>query len=104
MPSVTFLALRFRAKPGNIGIAGHRDTFFRRLRDIRAQDMITLPTPYGSYQYSAESTQIVDPTNVQVLEASSEPILTLAKLVTCYPFYFVGPEPRRYSVWARQIS
>jgi sortase A len=86
-------------EPGNVGIAGHRDTFFRRLRDIRTQDMITLTMPYGSYRYSVESTQIVDPTNVQVLEGSGEPILTL---VTCYPFYYVGAAPKRFVVKARQ--
>lgn len=86
-------------EPGNVGIAGHRDTFFRGLRRIRARDTITLTMPYGSYQYSVESTQIVDPTDVQVLQASSEPILTL---VTCYPFYYVGPAPMRFVVKARQ--
>jgi sortase A len=91
----------FPGEPGNVGIAGHRDTFFRRLRDIRAQDVITLRMPNGSYQYSVESTQIVDPTDVQVLEGSGEPILTL---VTCYPFYFVGPAPLRYVVRARRLE
>ena len=86
-------------EPGNVGIAGHRDTFFRELRDIRAQDLITLTMPNGSFQYSVESTQIVDPTDVQVLQASNEPILTL---VTCYPFYYVGPAPKRFVVKARQ--
>ena len=86
-------------EPGNVGIAGHRDTFFRRLRGIHSQDTITLTMPYGSYQYSVESTQIVEPTDVQVLQASNEPILTL---VTCYPFYYVGPAPKRFVVKARQ--
>ena len=86
-------------EPGNVGIAGHRDTFFRRLRGIHAQDMITLTMPSGSFQYSVESTQIVDPTDVQVLQPSNEPILTL---VTCYPFYYVGAAPKRFVVKARQ--
>lgn len=85
--------------PGNVGIAGHRDTFFRRLRGIHTRDKITLTMPYGSYQYSVESTQIVEPTDVQVLQTSNEPILTL---VTCYPFYYVGPAPKRFVVKARQ--
>jgi sortase A len=91
----------FPGEPGNIGIAGHRDTFFRQLRDIREDDVITLTTPGRSYEYSVESTQVVDPTDVQVLDGSNQPILTL---VTCYPFYFVGPAPQRYVVRARQVA
>ncbi len=86
---------------GNVAIAGHRDTFFRKLRDIRANDTITLTTLRGSFEYSVESTEVVDPNNLQALHASSEPILTL---ITCYPFYFVGPAPKRFIVRARQVS
>jgi sortase A len=86
---------------GNIGIAGHRDTFFHKLQDIREVDLITLTTPGRSYLYFVESAQIVDPTDVQVLQSSNEPILTL---VTCYPFYFAGPAPQRYIVRARQMA
>ncbi|HYM12742.1 MAG TPA: class D sortase [Bryobacterales bacterium] len=86
---------------GNVGIAGHRDTFFRKLREVRASDVITLTTLYGSYQYSVESTRVVEPGDVQVLRPSSAAILTL---VTCYPFYYVGSAPGRFIVRARQIS
>ena len=86
---------------GNIGIAGHRDTFFHKLQNIREDDLITLTTHDRSYLYFVESAQIVDPTDVQVLQSSNEPILTL---VTCYPFYFAGPAPQRYIVRARQMA
>lgn len=86
---------------GNVGIAGHRDTFFRKLREVRPSDAITLTTLYGSYQYSVESISVVNPDDVQVIRPSSEAILTL---VTCYPFYYVGPAPGRFIVRARQIS
>jgi len=86
---------------GNVGIAGHRDTFFRPLSEIRGDDVITLIASGVSYEYSVESIQIVDPSDVQVLNPSNEPVLTL---VTCYPFYFAGPAPQRYIVRARQIS
>ncbi|HWB87205.1 MAG TPA: class D sortase [Bryobacteraceae bacterium] len=84
---------------GNIGIAGHRDTFFRKLGTIREHDRILMTTLRGTKLYSVESTEIVDPTEVQVLDHSAEPILTL---VTCYPFYFVGPAPKRFIVRARE--
>jgi sortase A len=84
-------------EPGNVGIAAHRDTFFRRLREIRSADTITLTTLAGSYRYAVESADVVAPTDIQVLAPSSQPRLTL---VTCYPFYFVGSAPMRFVVRA----
>jgi sortase A len=86
---------------GNAALAGHRDTFFRGLRDIGVNDEITLTTTNGSYRYRVESIKVVKPEDIQVLDASDEAILTL---VTCYPFELVGPAPRRYIVRARQSS
>jgi len=86
---------------GNVGIAGHRDTFFRPLRYLHPDDRITLTTVRGSYEYSVESIRVVDPNDTQALRASSEPVLTL---ITCYPFYYVGPAPQRFIVRARQIT
>ena len=85
---------------GNVGIAGHRDTFFRALRNVRQDDEINLTTYDGSYHYRVTSTQIVEPDATQVLDHSDGDILTL---VTCYPFYFVGPAPRRFIVRAQRI-
>ncbi len=87
-------------EPGNAAIAGHRDTFFRPLRNVRHDDEITLTTLQGSYRYLVDTTQIVPPDNIQVLENSSDTALTL---VTCYPFYFVGPAPKRFIVRAHRI-
>lgn len=84
---------------GNVGIAGHRDTFFRGLRDIRNDDQITLTTVAGSYRYKVDSIRIVDPENVEVLKDSGESVVTL---VTCYPFDFVGPAPKRFIVRAHR--
>jgi sortase A len=86
-------------QPGNVGISGHRDTFFRPLRNIRRDDLITLTTLLGEYRYRVVSTRIVRPENVAVLDASENEILTL---VTCYPFYFVGPAPDRFIVRAER--
>jgi sortase A len=88
-------------QPGNVGIAGHRDTFFRALRNVRQDDEITLMTLDGSYRYRVDSIKVVGPEDTQVLDNSGEDILTL---VTCYPFYFVGPAPRRFIVRAQRIS
>ncbi|HVB35254.1 MAG TPA: class D sortase [Patescibacteria group bacterium] len=85
---------------GNVVIAGHRDTFFRPLRNIRKGDEITLTTLSGSYRYQVDSTEIVGPEDTAVLDASPGTILTL---VTCYPFYYVGPAPKRFIVRAHQV-
>jgi len=85
---------------GNSGIAGHRDTFFRRLKDIRKDDEIQLQTATGLFRYDVESAKVVEPDDTTVLEPSTtENTLTL---VTCYPFYFVGPSPKRFVVRAHK--
>jgi sortase A len=86
---------------GNIGVAGHRDTFFRALREIRQNDLIRLQSLAGTYVYRVDLTEIVTPGNVSVLRAGRQPELTL---VTCYPFYYVGAAPGRFIVKARQVS
>ena len=84
---------------GNVAIAGHRDTFFRPLRNIQKDDEITLTTLNGSYRYRVDSTKIVEPEEIGVLYDSGEAILTL---VTCYPFNFVGSAPQRFIVRAHR--
>jgi sortase A len=90
----------FPGEAGNVGIAGHRDSFFRNLRKIQNHDTIRLTTLYGSYDYLVESTRVVGPREAQVLHSSGEPLLTL---VTCYPFYYAGPAPDRFIVRARLV-
>jgi sortase A len=85
--------------PGNTGISGHRDTFFRPLRNIRLNDAITLTTLLGEFHYRVTSIQIVSPSNVAVLGSTNKETLTL---ITCYPFYFVGPAPLRFIVRAER--
>lgn len=84
-------------EPGNIGIAGHRDGFFRALKDIALGDRIELLTSEGEITYTVSAIDIVDPANVSVLEPTSSRTVTL---VTCYPFYFVGSAPKRFIVKA----
>jgi sortase A len=86
--------------PGNVGIAAHRDTFFRPLRNIRKNDIITLTTVTAEYRYRVVSTKVVNPDDVSVLNPSEDEILTL---VTCYPFFFVGSAPERFIVRAARI-
>jgi sortase A len=86
---------------GNVGLAGHRDTFFRALRNIRSDDVIDLQTTAGTYRYLVKSTRIVTPRDVSVLQASGGETLTL---VTCYPFYYVGSAPKRFILHATQIG
>jgi LPXTG-site transpeptidase (sortase) family protein len=86
---------------GNIGLAGHRDTFFRALRNIEQGDIIELQTESRAYRYVVESYGVVQPQDIHVLDSSNEPILTL---VTCYPFYYVGSAPERFIVRAGLVS
>lgn len=85
---------------GNVGISAHRDTLFRPLKDIRQDDIIMITTPAGEYRYRVVSTEIVSPENTEVLNSDGADILTL---VTCYPFYFVGPAPNRFVVRAERV-
>jgi sortase A len=82
---------------GNIGIAGHRDGFFRGLKDVSMGDTIEMVTQTRTDTYVVDRVVIVDPSDVSVLAPRARPSLTL---VTCYPFYFVGSAPKRYIVEA----
>jgi len=86
---------------GNAGIAGHRDGFFRGLKDIRPGDRLELETLDGVQGYRIERTWIVKPEDVWVLDATSSPAITL---VTCYPFYFIGSAPQRFIVRAVRVE
>jgi sortase A len=88
-------------QPGNVGLAGHRDTFFRLLKDLKIKDEIQILTLNGNFKYQVEWLRVVEPENVGVLASSGENELTL---VTCYPFYYLGPAPKRFIVRARQVS
>ena len=86
---------------GNIGIAGHRDGFFRGLKDLQVGDRLDLETLAGTTRFVIDDLRIVEPEEVHVLDPTPSPTLTL---VTCYPFYFVGSAPQRYIVRARGID
>jgi sortase A len=88
-------------QPGNVGISGHRDTFFRPLQNIRQDDIITVTMVAGDFRYRVVSIWIVSPADVSVLETSADEVLTL---VTCYPFYFVGAAPERFIVRAIRVT
>lgn len=81
-----------------MGIAGHRDGYFKRLHDVHSRDEILLTSPNGSVErYLVEEARIVDPSDVSVLAARREPSLTL---VTCYPFSYIGSAPKRFVLTA----
>jgi len=86
--------------PGTtLAIAGHRDTFFRPLKDIQVHDTIRLTTPENVTEYRVTSTKIVGPTDTTVYNSMTDDTLML---ITCYPFYFVGPAPQRFVVEAKR--
>ncbi|HEX8815244.1 MAG TPA: class D sortase [Terriglobales bacterium] len=82
---------------GNIGIAGHRDGFFRGLKDVKTGDSIELLTAESSTTYVVDNIVVVEPADVSILNPRAQDSITL---VTCYPFYFVGSAPKRYIVQA----
>lgn len=84
---------------GNSGIAGHRDTFFRALKDVHRNDEIEIQTANGRFSYQVDWVKVVAPNDTSVLTPSTESALTL---VTCYPFYYVGPSPNRFVVRAHK--
>jgi LPXTG-site transpeptidase (sortase) family protein len=90
----------FPGQPGNVAVAGHRDTLFRSLRKIRDDDIVRFETLGGNYEYRVKSTEIVKPEDVSVLKPGHAPELTL---VTCYPFDYFGSAPDRFIVKARQV-
>jgi len=87
--------------PGNVGLAGHRDGFFRVLEGIAVGDLVEIETLAGVRRFAVTDTWIVDPKSVWVLDPTPETSLTL---VTCYPFYFVGKAPNRFVVRARETG
>jgi sortase A len=89
------------SEQGNVCLAGHRDTFFRKLANVRRNDWIRMKTPRGEYVYRVERISIVTPDALRVLAATTDPTLTL---VTCYPFNFVGSAPKRFIVTARRTE
>jgi sortase A len=86
---------------GNTAVAGHRDTFFRSLRRIQAGDEIRFVTRHGTFRYRVTRHTVVDPEALWVLDASPSTALTL---ITCYPFDYVGPAPRRFIVHAERMT
>lgn len=84
---------------GNIGLAAHRDSFFRALKDAKQGQKMTLQTRQGTRHFTLADIQIINPSETSVLEPSSSSKLTL---VTCYPFYHVGSAPQRYIVTATE--
>ena len=86
---------------GNIAIAGHRDTFFRGLKDLEVGADIEMATPEGSRVFRVAELRIVDPLDVSVLDPTEDTVLTL---ITCYPFYYVGPAPDRFIVRAELLQ
>ncbi|HXN21947.1 MAG TPA: class D sortase [Candidatus Dormibacteraeota bacterium] len=85
---------------GNVAVAAHRNTFFRPLRKIRFGDVVVLRTPAATFRYRVESTKVVLPTDIEVLNSSSAHTLTL---ITCFPFNYVGAAQHRFVIRAREL-
>lgn len=85
---------------GNAVLAGHRDTYFSGLGDLKVGDLVSFKSPTATYSYRVESARVVEPDDDSVLNASKEATLTL---ITCYPFHYIGSAPQRYVVTAREV-
>jgi sortase A len=90
----------FPGLSGNVALSAHRDTFFRNLRELHKNDLISVSTVNGTFEYEVEYKAIVEPNERSVLRDIGRPTLTL---ITCYPFYYVGPAPKRFVVHAALI-
>jgi sortase A len=86
---------------GNAALAGHRDTFFHGLGDVRVNDVVRFVTLQGTYEYRVDWGAVVAPGRTDVLDPTPRPSLTL---VTCYPFEAIGPAPQRFVVRARLVT
>ena len=86
---------------GNAGIAGHRDTFFRPLRNVRLGDEIFVDTPQGRVEHRVTSLRVVHPRDLSVLDPTDDEVLTL---ITCYPFTLLGSAPDRFIVRAARVA
>jgi sortase A len=86
---------------GNSVIAGHRDTHFRVLKDVVVGDEIRIDAGTQRYVYRIVDIRVVPPTDISSLHPSVDSILTL---ITCYPFYFMGPAPDRFVVRAKAVE
>ena len=86
---------------GTLGLAGHRDTYFKPLRGIRPNMDIRVADKTGVYHYEVDTTEIVTPDQVRVLDIQNRPELTL---ITCYPFNYIGAAPKRFIVHAHLLS
>jgi sortase A len=94
-------ATAFPGERGNVALAAHRDTYFNDLRHLARGDSIFVRTPEGVFGYRVRSILIVNPDRADLLSATRAPRLTL---VTCYPFDWIGPAPRRFVVLARPLT
>jgi len=92
---------RFPGESDNVGLAGHRDTHFRGLGRVHKGDRILVRTPDGRFTYAVDSTFVVTPDRGDLLNPTGHPMLTL---VTCYPFHWIGPAPRRFIVRAHELD
>jgi sortase A len=86
---------------GNVGLSAHRDTFFRHLGELQKGDVISITTVEGTFDYIIESSRVVDADESAALRDIGRPTLTL---VTCYPFHYVGPAPKRFVVHAGLVE
>lgn len=86
---------------GTLGLAGHRDTYFKPLRGIHPKMDIRVADKTGIYHYEVDTTEIVTPDQVRVLDIQNRPELTL---ITCYPFNYIGAAPKRFIVHAHLLS
>jgi sortase A len=91
----------FPGEAGNVALAAHRDTYFRPLQHVEPGDSVWIRTPDGRFGYEVDSVLIVAPDRTDVLRDSGRSELTL---VTCYPFHWIGPAPKRYVVHARALE
>jgi sortase A len=73
-------------QPGNVVLTGHDDVYgeiFRYLEKLQPGDVVIIYTLQRQFVYVITGTRIVEPTQVEVMNSTVEPTLTL---ITCHPY------------------
>lgn len=88
----------FPGVPGTTAIAGHRTTYgapFRNLDDVDRGDAVVVEMPYATFTYRVERTDIVSPSEIEVIRRVSYDRLVLS---ACHPLFSAA---QRLIVFAR---
>jgi len=68
---------------------------------VKKGEVVSIERDGHSFLYRIVKLEIVRPSDTTFYQPTSKPVLTL---VTCYPFYYLGPAPKRFIVRAEMLD